>query len=159
MTYFQKTLASPVGPLRCVATEEALVGVFSESQIAHVDRVVDVDEHSAIDCAITQLEAYFDGTETDFSIPMQLVGTDFQRAVWNELLKIPYGETRSYSQIADALGKPKAVRAVGAANGKNPLGIVVPCHRVIGSNGKLTGYAGGLDMKLWLLRHEGALLL
>lgn len=157
MTYFQKSISSPVGTLRCVATDDALVGVFSVSQFKYEDSEA-VDEHPIIDGAIDDLTAYFDGKARAFSTPLKMLGTDFQRAVWGELLKIPFGETRSYAQIATAIGKPNAVRAVGAANGKNPLGIIVPCHRVIGKNGSLTGYAGGLDMKLWLLRHEGALL-
>lgn len=104
----------------------------------------------------TELQAYFDGRLHTFATPVDLFGTDFQRRVWAELLAIPYGETRTYADIARAIGNPKAVRAVGAANGANPVPILVPCHRVIGSNGKLTGYAGGLDLKLQLLEREGA---
>ena len=157
MAYFQKSMSSPVGELRCVATEDALIGVFSPSQRKHEDSET-AERHPVIDLAIAELAAYFDGKETTFSTPLQMEGTEFQRAVWGELLKIPFGETRSYAQIASGIGKPAAVRAVGAANGKNPIGIIVPCHRVIGKDGSLTGYAGGVDMKLWLLRHEGALL-
>jgi len=105
--------------------------------------------------AANELLAYFAGNLRVFTVPLDMQGTDFQLRVWNELLKIPYGETRSYAQIAEAVGRPKAVRAVGAANGSNPLAIIVPCHRVIGADGSLTGYAGGVARKRWLLEHEG----
>lgn len=108
--------------------------------------------------AFRQLSEYFSGKRKVFNLPLLLKGTDFQKQVWQALLKIPFGETRSYKQIAEAIGNPKAVRAVGMANNKNPLLIVVPCHRVIGANGKLVGYAVGLDKKEYLLRLEGSLL-
>ena len=108
--------------------------------------------------AFAQLSEYFSGKRKTFNLPLLLKGTDFQKQVWQALLKIPFGETRSYKQIAEAIGNPKAVRAVGMANNKNPLLIVVPCHRVIGANGKLVGYAVGLDKKEYLLRLEGSLL-
>lgn len=104
--------------------------------------------------AFRQLSEYFSGKRKEFHLPLLLKGTDFQIQVWNALLKIPFGETRSYKQIAEAIGNPKAVRAVGMANNKNPLLIVVPCHRVIGANGKLVGYAVGLDKKEFLLKLE-----
>lgn len=103
-----------------------------------------------------ELRAYFAGELRVFSIPLDLAGTEFQLSVWHYLTKIPYGETRSYAQVAEAVGRPSAVRAVGAANGSNPVAIIVPCHRVIGSNGKLTGYGGGLPLKKRLLELEGA---
>jgi methylated-DNA-[protein]-cysteine S-methyltransferase len=106
--------------------------------------------------AANELRAYFAGALRAFTVPLDMQGTDFQLDVWNHLLKIPYGETRSYAQVAEAIGRPKAVRAVGAANGSNPVAIVVPCHRVIGSSGKLTGYGGGLPMKKRLLELEGS---
>lgn len=106
--------------------------------------------------AANELLAYFAGTLRVFSVPLDMQGTDFQLSVWTHLLKIPYGETRSYAQVAEAVGRPKAVRAVGAANGSNPVAIIVPCHRVIGSSGKLTGYGGGLPLKKRLLELEGA---
>jgi methylated-DNA-[protein]-cysteine S-methyltransferase len=105
--------------------------------------------------AVAQLAGYFAGRRREFSLPLDAAGTPFQKRVWWELLKIPYGETRSYGQIAQALGSPRAVRAVGAANGANPIAIVVPCHRVIGANGKLVGYGGGLALKTRLLELEG----
>ncbi len=104
--------------------------------------------------AIGQLEAYFTAARTEFSFPFDLRGTAFQMAVWQQVLKIPFGETKTYGEIAAAVGSPRAVRAVGAAQAANPVPIVVPCHRVIGSNGRLTGYAGGLETKRWLLEHE-----
>ncbi len=104
--------------------------------------------------AVRQVRDYFAGELKEFHLPLEMAGTEFQKRVWNSLLEIPYGETRSYSQIAQAIGAPMAVRAVGAANGENPIAIVVPCHRVIGANGKLTGYGGGLDLKRRLLDME-----
>ena len=109
--------------------------------------------------ALRQLRAYFAGQLRRFELPLDLRGTDFQLRVWRELERIPYGETRSYLQIAEAIGAPRAVRAVGAANGANPIPIVVPCHRVIGASGKLVGYGGGLPLKKRLLQLEGALAL
>jgi methylated-DNA-[protein]-cysteine S-methyltransferase len=106
--------------------------------------------------ARAQLQEYLAGDRTTFDLPLRLEGTPFQRAVWAALLEIPFGETRSYGEIARTLGRPAAVRAVGAANGRNPLAIVVPCHRVIGADGALAGYAGGLHRKRWLLAHEVA---
>lgn len=103
---------------------------------------------------VLQLSEYFEGKRTDFTFKMNPKGTDFQKKVWEELLKIPFGKTASYQEITNKLGDPKAIRAVANANGKNPLWIVVPCHRVIGSDGSLTGYAGGLWRKKWLLEHE-----
>ena len=106
--------------------------------------------------AAEEFRAYFAGILRGFRVPLDMQGTDFQLSVWNQLVKIPYGETRSYAQVAEAVGRPKAVRAVGAANGSNPVAIIVPCHRVIGSSGKLTGYGGGLPLKKRLLELEGA---
>jgi methylated-DNA-[protein]-cysteine S-methyltransferase len=106
--------------------------------------------------AVRQLQAYFAGQLRDFELPLDLAGTEFQRRVWLELTRIPYGETRTYQEMARAIGSPKAVRAVGAANGANPVAIVVPCHRVIGANGKLVGYGGGLPLKRRLLTLERA---
>jgi len=114
------------------------------------------DHNRWMNLAAEELRAYFAGGLRTFSVPLDMEGTEFQLRVWNHLTKIPYGETRSYSQVAEAIGRTKAVRAVGAANGSNPVAIIVPCHRVIGSNGKLTGYGGGLPMKKRLLELEGA---
>ncbi len=112
------------------------------------------DRHSILDRAERELAAYFAGRLRRFTIPLAPEGTPFQRAVWAALATIPFGETRSYSDVARAVGRPRAVRAVGAANGRNPLALVLPCHRVIGASGALTGYAGGIDRKEWLLAHE-----
>ena len=102
----------------------------------------------------TQIESYFTGGFTDFSVPLELWGTPFQTTVWKAVAKIPAGETRSYADVASAIGRPRAMRAVGAAQAANPLPILIPCHRVIGTDGRLTGYAGGLEVKQWLLDHE-----
>ena len=112
------------------------------------------DAHPLLAEAVRQLRAYFAGELREFQLPLDLTGTEFQKRVWRELLKIPYGETRSYAQLAEALESPNAVRAVGAANGANPIAIVVPCHRVIGAGGKLVGYGGGLELKRRLLDLE-----
>jgi methylated-DNA-[protein]-cysteine S-methyltransferase len=114
------------------------------------------DTNTWMNLAAQELRAYFAGSLRQFHVPLDMQGTSFQLSVWHHLLKIPYGETRSYAQVADAVGRSKAVRAVGAANGSNPVAIIVPCHRVIGSSGKLTGYGGGLPMKKRLLELEGA---
>jgi len=114
------------------------------------------DTNQWMNQATDELRAYFAGNLRIFGVPLDMQGTEFQLDVWNHLLKIPFGATRSYAQVADAIGRPHAVRAVGAANGSNPVAIIVPCHRVIGSNGKLTGYGGGLPMKKRLLELEGA---
>lgn len=123
-----------------------------------VERVVEGEEVEPLRQAMEQLRRYLAGERVQFSCPLDLRGTDFQVAVWQELYLIPYGQTRTYAQIANAIGHPKAVRAVGAANGANPVAVIVPCHRVIGSNGTLTGYGGGLPMKEWLLALEGVTL-
>lgn len=116
------------------------------------------DSSWILDKAMMQLTEYFAGARTEFDLPLTPKGTDFQRRVWSELQHIPHGSTASYLSISKAIGDVKAIRAVGLANGKNPIAIVIPCHRVIGSDGSLTGYAGGLWRKEWLLRHEGALI-
>lgn len=111
--------------------------------------------HPSLRECYNQLDEYFKGDRKEFSVKLKLQGTEFQKQVWSELLKIPYGKTATYKDIAIAVGNPKAVRAVGGANNRNNIGIIIPCHRVVGSDGSLTGYAGGLDKKEWLLRHEG----
>jgi methylated-DNA-[protein]-cysteine S-methyltransferase len=121
---------------------------------AHSDVIDDGDAHPVLRAAIDQLTAYFAGSLREFDLPLEMKGTDFQMRVWRLLREIPYGETRSYRDLAVALGNPRAVRAVGAANGANPLPIVIPCHRVIGANGSLVGYGGGLQLKKRLLEFE-----
>lgn len=143
-------LYCPVGLIQITAEEDAVADISFIEPLAK-----QVESHSNIlKEATEQLNEYLEGKRKNFSFKMSPKGTDFQKKVWQQLLAIPYGETTSYQEIAERVGSPKAVRAVGAANGKNPIGIVVPCHRVIGKNGKLTGYAGGLDRKLWLLQLE-----
>ncbi|AWV87266.1 glycosyltransferase [Acinetobacter radioresistens] len=148
---------SPVGRLRLIANEKALVAVLWENEqpkrIQLAELVVE-PEHPVLLQVRQQLEEYFEGNRQRFDIPLDFAGTEFQKLVWTELLKIPYGQTRSYGQIAQAIGRPKAMRAVGAANGRNPISIIAPCHRVIGASGALTGFAGGLDNKTILLNLE-----
>lgn len=157
--YVYKWMDSPVGRLKLVASDEGLAGILWEKDSGRRVRLkVDVEDagHPVLVEAERQLEDYFLGRRTEFALKLDLTGTLFQRKVWNALLTIPFGETRSYGQIARQIGSPKAVRAVGAANGRNPVSIATPCHRVIGSTGKLTGFAGGLDVKAYLLALEGA---
>lgn len=142
--------------LRLVAGNEGLRTITfdqPESDISGND-----DTHPVLRAAIEQLTAYFAGSLREFSLPLEITGTDFQMRVWRILRDIPYGETRSYRDLAISMGQPAAVRAVGAANGANPLPIVIPCHRVIGANGKLVGYGGGLALKKRLLELERGLL-
>jgi methylated-DNA-[protein]-cysteine S-methyltransferase len=146
---------SPLGRIRLVGHDWALTGLY----LADHDRCPPpqpgwADDEGAFDEVHRQLDEYFEGTRCDFDIALELHGTDFQVAVWSALQTVPYGQTTSYAAIANAIGKPAAVRAVGAANGRNPVSIVVPCHRVIGADGSLTGYGWGVDRKAWLLDHE-----
>lgn len=158
MTYRFTTMFSPVGELTLVASDAGLVAILWEND--EPDRVrlgaMTRDESDAILVAAEkQLHAYFAGELTRFTIPLDFHGTDFQKSVWAALLTIPFGETRSYGEIARQIGRPSASRAVGAANGRNPISIIAPCHRVIGTNGALTGFAGGLEAKALLLELEG----
>ncbi len=158
MTLSSKTIPSPVGELTLVASDKGLVAILWENDSpsrVKLGTVAESPDHPVLAAAETQLKEYFAGTRTAFDLPLDFRGTDFQKSVWAELLAIPFGETRSYGEIAMKLGRPKASRAVGAANGRNPISIVAPCHRVIGSTGKLTGFAGGLEAKDYLLKLEG----
>ena len=158
MTLSSTTIESPVGALTLVAGDEGLVAILWENDDpdrVKLSAVEDDDTHPVLVEAVRQLRDYFDGRRRSFSVPLDFRGTAFQKQVWTALLTIPFGETRSYSQIAEQIGNPAAVRAVGAANGKNPISIVAPCHRVIGASGKLTGFAGGLEAKALLLTLEG----
>ncbi|MGO8828802.1 MAG: methylated-DNA--[protein]-cysteine S-methyltransferase [Steroidobacteraceae bacterium] len=151
-------LESPIGPLLLACDGGSLTGLY-----------MDVPEHSPRDlggwledagadplpAAVRQLNEYFAGTRREFDLPLRLDGTEFQRRVWRSLAQIRYGETWSYGELAKRIGNPNASRAVGLANGRNPISIMVPCHRVIGADGSLTGYGGGLERKRWLLAHEG----
>jgi methylated-DNA-[protein]-cysteine S-methyltransferase len=155
--YVSKAMASPAGMLTLVASDDGLAAVLWENdRPGRVPLRVRAEElsHPVLLEAERQLREYFGGTRTQFTLPLDVVGTPFQRQVWEALTTIPHGETRSYAQIAAQIGRPSAVRAVGAANGRNPLSIVVPCHRVIGSAGQLTGFAGGLEVKARLLEWE-----
>lgn len=146
---------SPYGLLTLVATDGVLAGLYMTGQRHRPpEETFGVPEASPFGEAVEQLDAYFAGALREFDLPLHLAGTPFQRSVWAELRRIPYGETRTYGELAQNLGKPGASRAVGLANGKNPVGIIVPCHRVIGASGGLTGYGGGLDRKQRLLAFE-----
>ena len=149
---------TPVGPIVVLATETAVRAVlFGEADAARVHTggtAVPNDSHPVLVEARRQLEEYFAGDRLDFDLPLDPVGTPFQMQVWQTLRGIPYGSTISYGEQARRLGDPNKARAVGAANGRNPISIVVPCHRVVGSNGSLTGFGGGLGAKAWLLDHE-----
>ncbi|MFF0449769.1 methylated-DNA--[protein]-cysteine S-methyltransferase [Streptomyces sp. NPDC004609] len=149
---------SPYGPLTLVATDGVLSGLYMTDQRHRPDESAfgaRADEKAGpFGETVRQLEEYFDRGLTDFDLPLNLAGTDFQRRVWERLVRIPYGETRTYGELAEELGNPNASRAVGLANGRNPVSIIVPCHRVIGSTGSLIGYGGGLDRKQRLLAFE-----
>ena len=148
--------ASPIGELTLTASETALTGVyFPKGRRIKFGRA---GENDILQAAKQQLAEYFAGTRTTFDLPLEAEGTEFEQRVWKLLRAIPYGSTTSYGDLARKLGDLKEARAVGAANGKNPIPIIVPCHRVVGSNGDLTGFGGGLERKRWLLEHEGALL-
>jgi methylated-DNA-[protein]-cysteine S-methyltransferase len=145
---------TPIGPLGLVASDAGLQGVFFDGGRTRVD-----GSSPLLEEATRQLEAYFDGDLVTFELPLELHGSEFQRRCWLALATIPYGQTVSYGEQARRLGLgTDRARAVGAANGRNPLPIVLPCHRVIGANGSLTGFGGGLHVKRYLLEHEGALL-
>ena len=167
---YRTTMPSPIGRLTIIADERAVVAIMWDTETDDRDpdarnpveralgnqEVVDlgVGQHLVLDDARTQLAEYFDGRRTDFDLPLAPIGSDFQLAAWRALRTIPFGQTISYGEQAASMGDKKKARAVGAANGKNPIPIVVPCHRVVGSNGRLTGFAGGLHVKAWLLDHE-----
>jgi methylated-DNA-[protein]-cysteine S-methyltransferase len=152
-------IASPIGPLTLIADSGKLAGVHMEitryePDAATLGAAIDRDEDAVLATAAQQLDAYFDGELTSFDLPLTLDGSRFQQTVWAALRDIPYGETISYGELARRIGKPSASRAVGLANGRNPVSIVVPCHRVIGADGSLTGYGGGMDRKRFLLGLE-----
>jgi methylated-DNA-[protein]-cysteine S-methyltransferase len=157
MALAYKIIESPVGKLKLIASDKGLVAILWENdnpRRVRLSELVANDEHPVLLETERQLGEYFAGKRKAFSVPLYIRGTRFQKDVWEVLLAIPFGETRSYGQLAKQLGNPRATRAVGAANGRNPLSIIVPCHRVIGSSGKLTGFAGGLDTKAKLLSLE-----
>lgn len=146
-------LDSPLGPLTLVAAEDALAGLYLVDQ-RHRPVIGGPRDDTVLPELQEQLEAYWRRELKEFDVPVVVEGTPFQQAVWAGLRTIPYGETWSYGELAEAIGRPGASRAVGLANGRNPVAVVVPCHRVVGSNGSLTGYGGGLERKRWLLDLE-----
>ena len=151
---------SPIGQLRITVNDGFVNEIFfvnDKKEIPKAESTLTKKDEVALKKCIKQLDEYFKGERKEFDFPMLQDGTDFQKKVWDELLNIPFGKTISYMQLSRLLGNEKAIRAVGTANGRNNLPIVVPCHRVIGSNGSLTGYGGGLWRKQWLLEHENKL--
>jgi methylated-DNA-[protein]-cysteine S-methyltransferase len=162
MNYYYLTMPSPLGHLKLIANERGMVAILWENDDPKRVKIPEQkmnQNYPILIKARKQLQAYFDGKCDLFSLSFDLHGSDFQKQVWHALLTIPYGKTVSYLDIAKKIGRPSASRAVGMATGRNPLSIVIPCHRVIGSNGKLTGFAGGLDAKAFLLQLEKNLLL
>lgn len=165
MTRYTTTMPSPVGPLRIAVDERgALVRIdmttapASGKAKAAKSQQGEVEDRRKCAHVTAQLEEYFSGKRTDFDLEVELAGTEFQQKAWRALLRIPFGKTRSYQEQAVKVGNPKAMRAVGAANGRNPVPIVVPCHRVLGKDGSLTGFSSGTDKKRWLLEHEQRVL-
>ena len=159
MTYVTKHVPTPVGRLKVVASDRGLAAILWEDDDPARVRLGELREdagHPVVQEVERQLEEYFAGARTSFDVPLDFKGTEFQKAVWAALLTIPYGETRSYAAIARQVGQPTAARAVGAAVGKNPVSIIAPCHRVIGSKGAMTGFAGGVPTKEHLLGLERA---
>jgi methylated-DNA-[protein]-cysteine S-methyltransferase len=159
MTRF-KRFTTPLGPVLATANERGINGVYFVGQryeiVIESDWREDGDDAVLTECA-RQLGEYFEGTRRDFDLPLAAAGSDFQQRVWREIARIPFGETISYAELARRAGAAGSARAAGAATGHNPLSVVVPCHRVVGSDGSLTGYAGGLERKTRLLEIEGAL--
>jgi methylated-DNA-[protein]-cysteine S-methyltransferase len=157
MSLAYKVIESPVGKLKLVASDKGLVAILWENDSprrVRLSELVADEQHPVIVETERQLGEYFAGKRKSFSVTLDMRGTRFQKDVWEALLAIPFGETRNYGQLAKQLGNPRATRAVGAANGRNPVSIIVPCHRVIGSSGMLTGFAGGLETKSHLLSLE-----
>jgi methylated-DNA-[protein]-cysteine S-methyltransferase len=154
MSLAYKVMESPIGELKLVASEKGLVAILWKNDSlrrVRLGEMVAEERHPVLVETERQLKEYFAGKRREFSVALDMRGTRFQKDVWEALLAIPFGETRSYGQLAQQLGNPRSTRAVGAANGRNPVSIIVPCHRVIGSSGKLTGFAGGLETKAqWL---------
>ena len=157
MGYSTKTIDTPVGRLRLVASDRGLAAVLwpnEDPRRVRLGPLTEDEDHPILIETERQLGAYFAGALKCFTVPLDFQGTEFQRSVWQALLTIPFGQTRSYGQIARQIGKPNASRAIGAANGRNPISIIAPCHRLLGSTGGLSGFAGGLAVKEHLLRME-----
>ena len=160
--FSRQTYKAPFGVLTVVGSDLGIRYVMFNND-AHpkpLERlhISDSEIHDSVNDAITQLDEYFSGARRDFELPLDLRGTEFQVAAWNSLADIPYGRTASYGQQAASIGRPKAVRAIGGANGRNPVAIVLPCHRIVGADGSLTGFGGGIVVKKWLLDHEQSIL-
>lgn len=154
-TELYTTIESPIGPLLLTGDNNKLTGLHMMGAHDYSELMsVRSEERSPFVDAISQLEEYFAGSRIEFDLVLDAKGTEFQMKVWNALREIPYAQTRSYGEIATAIGNPKAPRAVGMANNRNPIAVIIPCHRVIGATGSLVGYGGGLDRKTWLLNHE-----
>lgn len=156
-----KTIYSPIGVLTLYADRVGLRAIEwpkEQRKALKLPKAIELNEHPILLRTEKQLSEYFTGRRTHFDIELSMEGTDFQKRVWKELQRIPFGETRSYGELAREIKSPKAARAVGAANGRNPLSIIVPCHRVVGASGSLTGFAGGLEVKQSLLNHEANFL-
>jgi methylated-DNA-[protein]-cysteine S-methyltransferase len=155
VSYF-KTIKSPLGKITLVASEDALIALYvNDEEMPHKIGALKNELHQVLLNAEKQLNEYFKGKRKDFNLPLRPLGTSFQSKAWGALSKIPYGEVWSYGKQAMYLKSPNAQRAVGGANGKNPIPIIIPCHRVVGSTGKLTGFSGGMPMKIFLLKLEG----
>ena len=144
-------MQSPIGVIEIVGNSEGVSSILFKDDVS---LAISETIPRELNDVVTQLQEYFEGKRSTFNAKISPKGTDFQKRVWNELLNIPFGKTLNYQQIANKLGDPKVIRAAASANGKNPISIIIPCHRVIGSDGSLTGYAGGLHRKKWLLEHE-----
>ena len=162
MFFSRSTYQAPFGVLTVVGSDLGIRYVMFNND-AHpkpLERlhISDTEIHDSVNDAITQLQEYCDGSRRDFDLPLDLQGTEFQVAAWRALADIPYGHTASYGQQAASIGRPKAVRAIGGANGRNPVAIVLPCHRIVGADGSLTGFGGGIAVKKWLLDHEQSML-
>jgi methylated-DNA-[protein]-cysteine S-methyltransferase len=156
-TLFSTVTDSPVGPLTIVASDDGVRAVLwpdDDPGRVRLDDTTEDPNHPVVAAAVHQLEEYFAGSRTEFDVPIDPVGTEFQRAAWRALQTIPYGATVTYGEQAERIGDRRKARAVGAANGRNPISIIVPCHRVVGAGGDLTGFAGGVATKAWLLDHE-----
>ena len=154
---FSTVIDTPVGALTIVASDGGLRAILwpdDDPRRVRLSESIDDANQPVIVVAVDQLAEYFEGERTDFDVPLDPIGTEFQRAAWDVLRTIPYGTTISYGEQAERMGDRRKARAVGAANGRNPISIVVPCHRVVGANGALTGFAGGTETKAWLLEHE-----
>ena len=162
LTFSRRTCEAPFGVVTVIGSDLGIRFVMFSND-AHPKpleklHISDTEMHDSVNDAITQLDEYFAGSRRDFELPLDLQGTEFQIAAWNALAEIPYGRTASYGQQAASIGRPKAVRAIGGANGRNPVAIVLPCHRIVGADGSLTGFGGGIEVKKWLLDHEQSIL-